>query len=331
MMRCEHHRAGAQGGELQGLKRWVAAAILLAAIPCHAADHSEAERALMQGRVDDAIASLRSAGQLDGPGHLLMCRAYYAEAMADEAVGECEAALQTLGNQSDAQDWMGRAYGMKADGAGPIAGFQLARKVKAAFEAAVQLDHNSAAAANDLSEYYIGAPSVVGGGLEKADALAKYVEKTLPQPAHRIRALAAEKRKDYETAENEFRSAVGVAGRADAWADLGAYYFRRGEDDKAVSALVHCVAADPQKDASLVDAASILTDYKSEPARATQWLRTYLDSGSKSDAAPAFKAHVILGQLLLAGGDRAGAKIEFGKALAMAANYAPAKKAMQGL
>jgi tetratricopeptide (TPR) repeat protein len=295
-----------------------------------AVDSSGAERFLMQGRADAAVAMLRS-GSLDGQGHLLLCRAYYAEGLADEAVGECEASLRTMGGSSEAQDWMGRAYGLKASEAGMLSGFSLARRVKAAFEAAVQLDPQNGAAANDLSEYYVGAPSLVGGGLDRADALAKQVEGRLPQQAHRMRGLAAEKRGDFHTAEGEFRLAVGVAGRPDAWADLGAFYFRREQVDKAVDALQQCVAADWARDASLVDAASLLKDHHREAELSVRWLRDYLGGGRLSDAAPAFKVRVELGELLEQQGDRAGAKIEFGEALQMVSNYGPAQRDLQSL
>ncbi len=283
----------------------------------------------MLGRVDEMTQALRPSPQ-DGPGHLLLCRAYYAEGLANRAVEECEAALHTLSSNSEAQDWMGRAYGMKAGQSGPLSGFSLAKRVKTAFEAAVQLDPANGAAANDLSEYYISAPSIVGGGLDKADALASRVEGRLPQQAHRMRALAAEKRKEYETAEGEFRLAVGVAGRPDAWADLGAFYFRRGQADKAVDALKRCVAVDTAKDASIVDAASILKDHHREPELSVRWMRLYLDEGSQSDAAPVFKVRTELALLLAKQGDRMGAKIELDKALELASNYGPAKRGLQG-
>ena len=68
-----------------------------------------------------------------------------------------------------------------------------------------------------------------------------------------------------------------------------------------------------------------------EPALTEKALREYLESGVKSDGAPAIKVHVMLGKLLESEGDKAGAKIEFETALQMAAGYAPAKQALQEL
>jgi tetratricopeptide (TPR) repeat protein len=299
-----------------------------------ATERAAAERALMQGQIDEAVARaqrLAAADPKDGRAYLLLCRSFYAEGHADEAIDACTKATQVMPNSSEVQNWLGRSYGMKAEHAGPIAGLSLALKVKAAFESAVALDPRNGDAMNDLGEFYIDAPSIIGGGLDKSTALANQVQAQLPQPAHRILAMTAEKRKDYGTAEREFREAVEVANLPDAWDDLGAFYRRRGEYDKAVDVLKQGLAADRAKDASLVDAASLLNRMHREPELAEKALRDYLQSEVKSDAAPAIKVHVMLGQLLASEGDKSGAKIEFETALQMASGYAPAKQALQEL
>jgi tetratricopeptide (TPR) repeat protein len=297
-------------------------------------ERQAAERLLMQGRIDEAVAMSQhivSANPKDGQAYLLLCRSFYAEEREDEAIAACENAVQALPRSSDAQDWLGRAYGMKANRAGPITGFTLARKVKVAFETAVALDPGNGAAAHDLGEFYIEAPSVVGGGEDKALALADHVAAQLPQEAHWIRGRAAEERKDYGTAEREFKEAIEVANRPDAWVDLGAFYRRRAQKDKAVDALKQCLTVDRTKDASIVDAASLLDRMHREPQLAEQALRQYLGSNAKNDEAPAIKVHVMLGKLLASNGDKTGAKIEFDKSLTMASNYAAAKQALQKL
>lgn len=288
----------------------------------------------MQGRIDEAVATLHpivAANPNDGRAYLLLCRSFYAEEHTDEAITACESAVRMLPRSSEAQDWMGRAYGMKASHAGPIAGFKLARKVKAAFETAVALDPNNGSAVNDLSEFYIDAPGIVGGGLDKAALLADHVQSRLPQNAHRIRALAAEDRKDYGTAEREFKAAAEVAMHPDALVDLGGFYARRAQQERATHALTQCLEADRLKDATIVDAASIFNSMQIEPRLAEDTLRQYLRSNAKSDAAPVIRVHVMLGKMLAAAGDKERAKIEFNKALELASSYAPAKQALQEL
>lgn len=298
------------------------------------AQRNAAERALMQGDVDAAMAGLHvylNSNPNDAQAHLLLCRAYYAEERSDTAVMECEAAMNGLSANSEAQDWLGRACGQKAQNAGYITGYKLARRVQAAFERAVEIDPKNGSAVDDLAEYYIGAPAIIGGGVDKAVGLADRELKLAPQAAHRTYALAAETNKDYARAESEFRAAVQVANHADAWADLGHYYARRKQFDQGVEALRRCKEADTGMDATVVDAASILMEMDRETEQAERLLRGYLAGRSKSDDAPAFKVHLQLGKLLEKKGDKAGAKNEFEAALALAHDYGPAKKALQSL
>jgi tetratricopeptide (TPR) repeat protein len=315
--------------------RFAAALLVLIALPSasRAADLPSATAALLSGRSDDAVAQLKqivastpAKDRSSGQAHLLLCRAFYAQSLAAPAVSECTAALRTLSADSSAQDWAGRAYGMQADSAGPIAGLRLAFKVRNAFEAAVRLDPNNGVAVNDLSEYYIDAPSIVGGGFDKAARLADQSQPQLPQNAHRIRAMAAEKQKDYGTAEREFRAAAAVANHPNAWADLGAFYARRSQSGQAVDALRRAISLDRARSSTLVDAATTLTEIDREPRLAERAFRSYLASANRSDAAPAFKVHVALAKLLRDEGNVPEAKIELEHSLELVSGYAPARR-----
>lgn len=307
---------------------------LAGSLPSHAAmDLSAAERLLNRGDVDHAITALHgitAAEPKNGTAHLLLCRAFYAYEAVDEAVGECEAATETL-RTSSALDWMGRAYGRKAEQYGPISGLAYARRVRDAFSAAVSANANDGEAVNDLSEFYINAPSMIGGGLDKAQSLASRSASSLPQNSHRIRAMAAEKANDYGTAEREFQAAAGVANQPNAWSDLGYFYARRKQYGRAVDALQHAVAADKAADSVLVDCADILIGLKLHPELSEQWLHAYLAGNAQSDDAPAFRARTELAKLLAARNDKGEARAELNRALAQASNYEPAKKALHSL
>jgi tetratricopeptide (TPR) repeat protein len=183
---------------------------------------------------------------------------------------------------------------------------------------------------NDLGEFYVAAPSLIGGGLDKAQALAARMQPHFPSQAHRLLALIAEKKKEDAVAEAEFSNAVVAGKTPEAYIDLGQFYQRHHQPEKMLDALQSGIAADRRKGPALVDAAGILTDAHSSPELAQTLLRTYLASPAKTDDAPAFKVHVQLGELLAHNGDPAGAHREFATALTLASNYAPARKAMQG-
>jgi tetratricopeptide (TPR) repeat protein len=297
------------------------------------ADATQADNLLQQGRVAEALTSLQgvlAAQPDDAEAHLLLCRVYYSQNIADNAIRECELAVSRAPSSSDSQMWLGRAYGFKASHANPFAALNLAIKVRNAFERAVELDPENIHAMSDLGQFYVSAPSLIGGGLDKAQALAAKMQPHFPSQAHRLLALIAEKRKDNANAEAEFTSAAAIGKTPEAYVDLGFFYQRHNQPDKMLNALQSAIAADYRKGPAIVDAASILTDAHLSPDLAENLLRTYLSSSAKTDDAPAFKVHVQLGDLLAQHGDPAGAHREYAAALALAPNYAPARKAMQG-
>jgi tetratricopeptide (TPR) repeat protein len=297
------------------------------------ADLTQANTLFQQGRVDEATASLHevlAAQPGDAEAHQLLCRIYYAQEIGDKAIHECELAVADAPASSDNQMWLGRAYGFKASHANPIAALSLAIKVRTAFERAVQLDPENIHAMNDLGEFYVAAPSLIGGGLDKARTLAARMQPHFPAQAHRLLALVAEKKKEDALAETEFSNAVAAGKTPEAYIDLGQFYQRHHQPGKMLEALQSGVSADRRKGPALVDAASILTEAHNSPELAENLLRTYLSSSAKTDEAPAFKVHMQLGELLAQRGDPAGAHREYAAALALAPNYAPARKAIQG-
>jgi tetratricopeptide (TPR) repeat protein len=298
------------------------------------ADNAQAEALLKQGRVDEAAVMLNQvlATQAhDAKAHQLLCRVYYAQDLSDPAVRECEQATQDDPSNSDHQMWLGRAYGLKASQANMVSAFTVAKKVHVAFERAIQLNPANVAAMSDLGQFYVAAPSIVGGGVDKAQALAGQLMQRSPAKGHRLLALIAQKKNDMGTAEAEFKTAVAVAKTPEAWVDLGQFYQQQSQYDKAVGALQSSVEANHTKNAALVDTASILTDMRRQLDVAERLLREYLSSPAKSEEAPSFKVHQQLGDLLKLRGDIAGARREYVAAVALASNYGPARKAVQGV
>ena len=306
---------------------------LLSGASLYAADTAGANALLQQGKVDQASALLQTALAAepnDASAHLLLCRVYYAQDMIDPAVRECEQAAAHAPNDSDTQMWLGRAYGLKASHVSSFSAFGYAKKVRTAFERAVQLGPANVQAMSDLGEFYVAAPGIVGGGVDKAQALAARMQSRFPAQSHRLLAMIAEKKKDATTAEAEFKAAIAAGRSPEAYVDLGSFYRHQNQPDKALESVQSAIDADHRKDAALVDAASILTAAHRSPQLAESALREYLSSPAKSDAAPAFKVHLQLGELLANRGDTDGAHREYAAALALASHYEPARKALQG-
>lgn len=291
---------------------------------------SAARNALQSGQADEAIRLLEAAlaaNSKDAEAQNLLCRVSFAEERWDQAVSDCERAVAISPSKSAYHLWLGRAYGEKADRASVLSGYGLGKKVRAEFEAAVNLDNHNAEALADLGEFYYSAPSLVGGGLAKAEEVAARLE-AIDQPrAQELRGRIAEHEKDYVKAEAAFKASVAASAHpAHQWSTLASYYRRRERWDEMVMAVKSVIATDKQHSVALVNGASSLVRSKREPQLAIQMLESYLASSRKTEEAPAFAVHVQLGKLRQQTGDAVGAKSEFQAALALAKDYKPAQE-----
>jgi tetratricopeptide (TPR) repeat protein len=290
--------------------------------------------ALQNGEADHALEMLNSlsrSGEDQAEARNLECRVYYMLEQWDRAVDQCSQAVRMSQGDSDYHMWLARALGGKADKASFISAYSLAKRTRAEFEEAVRLNPRNVEAQADLAEFYYSAPGVVGGGTDKAEGVAAQLEKIDPACAHDVRGRIAEQRKDYSTAEREFKLEITAGDHpASGWITLAGFYRRRGrlnDMEPAVRNGVNAAPRDKRGGIALFDGASVLMRSNRNFALAVKMLETYLAGSVKSEEAPAFVAHLRLAQLKGQLGDTAGAQKERAAAQAMAHEYKPAQDA----
>jgi len=291
-----------------------------------------AAAALQAGEADKALALLASPppdGSSLALSHNLLCRVRFSLGHWDAAATECAAAVHLDPQSSDYHMWLGRALGEKAGHASFLTAFSLAKQARAEFETAVQLNPHNAPALADLGDFYTQAPSVVGGGIDKARQIAASLQKVDGARAHELLGHIAEDQKDFSAAEREYRQAIAADTHpALRWTTLAGFFARRKQFDDMESA-VHSAQSFASRDkyaaVAFYDGAGVLIEAKADPALAANLLQTYLDSSFKSEEAPAFKALVRLARLKAALGDPAAAQQERAAALSLARDYRPAQ------
>jgi tetratricopeptide (TPR) repeat protein len=307
---------------------------ILAVATLAAADES-APALLAAGRADDAIATLHSkisASPRDGEAYNLLCRAYFSMGDWDRGISACEKAVELAPNNSRYHMWLGRIYGEKADGVIFFKAASLAGKVRNEFETAVRLDPNNVDARSDLGEFYLEAPGIVGGGRDKAEAQARALATLDPAKAHYLNGRLAEKKKDLETAEKEYRAAIEAShGSALTWFNLALFYRHQQRWDDMEAAINHAVSAQLDRPEILMESGEILLRSGRNFPAAVQFLRRYLASNSKVEEAPAFKAHYLLGTALEKQGDKQAAAQEYRAALSLAKGFSRAQEALDRL
>jgi tetratricopeptide (TPR) repeat protein len=283
------------------------------------------------GRVDQAIQTLEKEihAAPTAEAYNLLCRADFELDAWDDGQAACEKAVSLAPENGLYHLWLGRIYGEKADRAGFLKAAGLAKKVHVEFERAVEFDPNSWEARTDLAEFYLEAPGIVGGGEDKARAQAELLLRLNPAMAHWVRARIAQKHKDMDAAEREYRLAIEAShGGARAWVNLAGFYRHIGRLDEMEQALQTMESRPVDRTAALMDGASMLYSSGRNDAMAVRLVRRYLASATTEEW-PAFKAHFLLGQLLEKQGDREAAAGEYRTALAMAHTFNPAGDGLQ--
>lgn len=286
-----------------------------------------ANEALQSGEADQAL-QLLSTVPSSAEAHNLRCRVYFTLERWDDAASECGQAVQLDSQSAVHHLWLGRALGEKADTASFMTAFTLAKRARAEFEQAVSLDPDDGEAMSDLGEFYASAPGVVGGGNDKAQALATRLEKIDPARAHVLLGRIAESRKDYGTAEREYKQAVATSEHpAIPWMTLASFYRKHEQWDQMEAAVISGYKAaqrDRRAGVALYNGASVLARGKRNLALAAKMLEEYLADFPKTEEGPAFEAHTRLAQLKAQLGDRNGAFEERAEALKLAHDYKPA-------
>ncbi|HUA97934.1 MAG TPA: hypothetical protein VMA34_06375 [Terracidiphilus sp.] len=314
----------------------LAAAALLAA-PVFAAPDSAsvptiagASAALQAGEADRALSLLAELPQ-DGPdgaqAQNLVCRVRFTLEQWSAAARACAIAVRLEPQNSDYRLWFGRALGEEAGVASFFSAYSLGKRSREEFEAAVQLDPRNAAALSDLGEFYADAPGIVGGGTDKAEAVAAQLDRIDPARAAVLRGRIASDQKDYAAAERDFKAAVAVSRHpALQWSTLGSFYRHRQQWQQMEWAIHNCVAAatrDRAAGLAFFNGASVLVQAHREPALAAKMLEEYLAGPSLTEEGPAFVAHIWLAHLKMQLGDPAGARQDLIAAHALAGEYKP--------
>jgi len=283
---------------------------------------------LAEGRVDDAVRVLQQQVSLhpaDAESFNLLCRAYFMADAWDPALEACQRAASLAPQSSMYQLWLGRVYGEKADHSSIFSAPGLAKQARSAFERAVQLDPGNWEARADLGEFYAEAPGIVGGGKDKARAQADALMRINPAMGHWVLARVAEKDKQADVAEGEYRAEIAAShSGARAWLDLAGFLRHEKRYEEMKQALRTLNSSLLDRPEALLHAAQQLFRSDLDLPFAVALLERYLKAPVEDG--PAFKAHDLLGQIYEKQGDKRAAADEFRAALALAHSYTRAQE-----
>jgi tetratricopeptide (TPR) repeat protein len=272
-------------------------------------------RAYENGDYPKAVLELQAAAAKEpqnGDIQLLLTKSYLELQERDAAITCAEKAVAIDPRSSVFHEWLGRAYGEKADHASMFTAPGLARKTHREFEIAVQLDEKNIAARQALIEFDCAAPGMVGGGEEKAKPEIEKLQSMDAAEWHYALGNCRRQKKDFADADAEFKLALENHPKsADLIFDIGDYAVRRGQADRLieVAELGAKGAADP-RGMFYRAVGLILKNEKQEEAE--RLLREYLQKAPRRSGYPRYAvAHEWLGRLYENKGEKEPAVKEY--------------------
>lgn len=295
-----------------------------------------ARRAYEKGDYNQAIALLKGAAEKDpnnGEMQLLLTKCYLEAKRYDEAVSSGEKAVAINPKSSIYHQWLGEAYGEKADHASMLSAYPLARKTQKEFETAVQLDDHNFDAAQDLIEYDCTAPGMVGGGEDKAQPLIQKLMTLDPAEGHYAAGNCKAQKKDLTTADAEFSKALDSRPKTpDRVYDIGDYFMQRGQGDKLLLVAAQGEALAPKDTrAKYYRAVGWILKGENDPETETL-LNEYLrEAPIRSTYPPPWYAHYWLGRRYESQKNTENAKNEYREALKLNPKFKRAQDALKQL
>lgn len=306
----------------------------LAASPSRAASLAEVQ-GLLDARNPAALKAadaLTKATPNDAGAWVALARARLLAGKTEDAIGAAEKATALAPKNAQAFLWLGNAYGMRIGEVGMLSKMTMAPKLRDAFEQAVKLDPSIVEAHNALVEYYLQAPSAIGGGVDKARAEAAAIAKYDRFRAYIAQARIAAYEKNADQAIKAYENAQAMKPADPQVRTMLIVAYQEGKRwPDAYNAIRKWSAEDPKAGRpryQMGRLAAVSGQYLAEGEAA---LRAYLLQPHGRDEPENKSAYYRLGQILAKAGRKDEARANLQAALKLDPKYKEAKEALSDL
>lgn len=267
----------------------------------------------------------------DANAAFVLGRSYLLDRDENRAVSWLERASQADAGNSLYQLWLGRAYGAQAIQASLVHQASLARRVRQAFERAVELDPNNLAARLSLVEYDLRAPAFLGGSSQKARAQAEEIRRRDSLRGHRAFGRIAEHEKRFEAAAEEYGRAIKESPEASDPVYWRAELAERRKDYATAFDLFETLARSGSSPEALYEIGRLAGISGQQLALGEESLKLYLERQPGLEEPSLAWAHCRLGSIYERKKDRVLARREYTAALEVDPLLTEARQALAKL
>ena len=281
-------------------------------------------------RLDQAKATLTPLAKSGDPEAMLyLGRIAIEQSDGDEAVTWLEQAVKKNDRSSRYQQWLGAAYGAKLIGANPFTAISLGPSAKRAMERAVELDSSNIEARVNLIQFYLQAPAMMGGGVDKARGQVAAIAARNPYQGRLQEAVIADNQKDTVATERMLRDLVAAFPDSSAPViRLALFYSNLKRYDDSFRVLEDRLRRSPNDGSALYQLGRVGAVSGTKLDRAQSGLDQYLKMPHKRGTPSIAAAHWRRGMVLEAKGDKNAAKTEYETALRLDPKLAGAKASL---
>lgn len=237
-----------------------------------------------------------------------------------------ESAIKANDKVSEYHNWYGNTLGSIAANANVLKQAMLAPKMKNAWEKAVQLDPKTVDARESLIQYYLQAPAIAGGSVDKAIEMANEIKKIKPAEGHRQLGNIYYREKKFTEAEKEF---VAMA-KADVTytSGLANYYVLQKQYEKAFAVFEELLTQNPNDMVTTYQIGKLSATSGQQLDRGEACLKKYLTYQPEKNEPSHAGANMRLAQIMEKRGKKSEAKSLYELALK---GDATLKEAKEGL
>jgi len=313
----------------------VAAAVLVPCVLAAQNDDTSAIRLFEAGKLRAAKMVLEPAfmaNASDAAAAFYLGRIALEEQQSERAADYFVAATRLDPKNSAYFLWLGRALGREARQASLLRQPGLARRTKAAWERAVELDPENLDARADLIQYYVQAPGILGGSTAKAIEQADEIRKRNALRGYLELGAIYEREKRLDEAEQAYLSAEREKSDRHVGAyRLGVFYQNSGAYDKAFDLFESMLDRHPFEYGALFQIGKTGAMSGQRLDRATDALEAYLQTTPGRNDPSLAAAHWRLGMIHEKRQDRERAKAEYEIAVRLDPSFRPASESLRKL
>ena len=226
--------------------------------------------------------------------------------------------------------WLGRALGLQAAEKGITSSLLSVRKVKAAFEKAIELDPLNLEARNDVAIMYIALPRLLGGSKARAAEQVAFIRRHDPALATQIEGDFLASEKNYDAALAAYAESAKLHSRPIIHVRISLVHQQKKEWEKAFASLERALALDANHPLALYQIGRTAALSGHQLDRGEKCLRIYLAMPVREELEnPSLAAaHFRLGNILEKKGDPAGARAEYETSLKVDPKQKQAREAL---